>query len=117
MAIEMKVDMLQLFSQWANFTGEKGPKNYWGSFLTYTYSFGKSLPSLNFPSKSFSKIIRSKKKCLTFIESNTDVEKSEILHIWYVCDVENVAIYDKISAYVMTSVQKMVESESGQIVF
>ena len=71
MAIEMKVDMLQLFSQWANFTGEKGPKNYWGSFLTYTYSFGKSLPSLNFPSKSFSKIIRSKKKFLTFIESNT----------------------------------------------
>ena len=62
MAIEMKVDMLQLSSQWANFTGEKGPKNYWGSFLTYTYSFGKSLPSLNFPSKSFSKIIRSKKK-------------------------------------------------------
>ena len=73
MAIEMKVDMLQLFSQWANFTGEKGPKNYWGSFLTYTYSFGKSLPSRNFPSKSFSKIIRSKKKILTFIESNTHV--------------------------------------------
>ena len=23
----------------------------------------------------------------------TDVEKSEILHIWHVCDVENVAIY------------------------
>ena len=57
----MKVDMLQLSSQWANSTGEKGPKNYWGSFLTYTWSFGKSLPSLNFPSKSFSKIIRSKK--------------------------------------------------------
>ena len=25
----------------------------------------------------------------------TDVEKSEILHIWHVCDVENVAIYAK----------------------
>ena len=47
----------------------------------------------------------------------TYVEKSEILHIWYVCDVENVAIYDKVSANVMISVQKMVESESGQIVF
>ena len=33
MAIEMKVDMLQLFSQWANFTGEKGPKNFWEFFL------------------------------------------------------------------------------------
>ena len=25
----------------------------------------------------------------------TDVEKSEILHIWHVCDVESVAIYAK----------------------
>ena len=25
----------------------------------------------------------------------TDVEKSEILHIWHVCDVEKVAIYAK----------------------
>ena len=25
----------------------------------------------------------------------TDVERSEILHIWHVCDVENVAIYEK----------------------
>ena len=25
----------------------------------------------------------------------TDVEKSEILHKWHVCDVENVAIYAK----------------------
>ena len=25
----------------------------------------------------------------------TDVEKSEILNIWYVCDVENVAIHAK----------------------
>ena len=25
----------------------------------------------------------------------TDVEKSEILHIWHVCDVENVAMYAK----------------------
>ena len=28
----------------------------------------------------------------------TDVEKSEILHIWHVCDVENIAIYAKIFA-------------------
>ena len=28
----------------------------------------------------------------------TDVEKSEILHIWHVCDVENVAIYAKFIA-------------------
>ena len=28
----------------------------------------------------------------------TDVEKSEILHIWDVCDVENVAIHAKIIA-------------------
>ena len=25
----------------------------------------------------------------------TDVEKSEILHIWHVCDVENIAIHAK----------------------
>ena len=25
----------------------------------------------------------------------TDVEKSEILHIWHVCDAENIAIYAK----------------------
>ena len=25
----------------------------------------------------------------------SDVEKSEILHIWHVCDVENIAIYAK----------------------
>ena len=25
----------------------------------------------------------------------TDVEKSEILNIWHVCDVKNVAIYEK----------------------
>ena len=25
----------------------------------------------------------------------TDVEKSEILHIWHVCDIENIAIYAK----------------------
>ena len=28
----------------------------------------------------------------------TDVDKSEILHIWHVCDVENVAIYVKVIA-------------------
>ena len=28
----------------------------------------------------------------------TDVENSEILHIWHVCDVENVAIYAKFIA-------------------
>ena len=32
----------------------------------------------------------------------TDVEKSEILHIWHVCDVENVAIYATIYAIFAT---------------
>ena len=43
--------------------GERAQKNFGDFFFTYTWSFGKSLPSCNFPSKSFSKIIRSKKKC------------------------------------------------------
>ena len=29
----------------------------------------------------------------------TDVENSEILHIWHVCDVENVTIYAKCMQY------------------
>ena len=29
----------------------------------------------------------------------TDVEKSEILHLWHVCDVENVAIYAKFTRF------------------
>ena len=29
----------------------------------------------------------------------TDVEKSENLHIWHVCDVENVAIYAKFTRF------------------
>ena len=29
----------------------------------------------------------------------TDVEKSEILHIWHVCYVENVAIYAKFTRF------------------
>ena len=29
----------------------------------------------------------------------TDVEKSEIPHIWHVCDVENVAIYAKFTCF------------------
>ena len=32
----------------------------------------------------------------------TDVEKSEILHIWHVCDVENVAIYAKFMQFFAT---------------
>ena len=31
----------------------------------------------------------------------TDVEKSKILHIWHVCDVENIAIYMKIYAVLL----------------
>ena len=33
----------------------------------------------------------------------TDVEKSEILHIWHVCDVENVAIYEKFNWILINS--------------
>ena len=32
MAIRMQVDILELLSQWAISTGEKGPKNFWGFF-------------------------------------------------------------------------------------
>ena len=32
----------------------------------------------------------------------TDVEKSEILHTWHVCDVENVAIYAKFMHFFAT---------------
>ena len=33
----------------------------------------------------------------------TDVEKSEILHIWHVCGVENVAIYAKFMHFLATN--------------
>ena len=32
----------------------------------------------------------------------TDVEKSEILHTWHVCGVENVAIYAKFMQFLFT---------------
>ena len=32
----------------------------------------------------------------------TDVEKSEILHIWHVCDIESVAIYAKFMHFFAT---------------
>ena len=38
----------------------------------------------------------------------TDVRKSEILHIWHVCDVENVAIYAKFATiYALSRGEKM----------
>ena len=40
----------------------------------------------------------------------TDVEKSEILHIWHVCDVENVAIYAK---FMLFSWKKSVLSKTN----
>ena len=40
--------------------------------------------------------MRRKFRCLHM----TDVEKSEILHIWHVCDVENVAIYAKFMQFI-----------------
>ena len=35
MAIKIQVDILQLFSQWVNSTGEKSPKSYWGTFFYF----------------------------------------------------------------------------------
>ena len=37
----------------------------------------------------------------------TDAEKSEILHIWHVCDVENVAIYAKFIAIYAVLLQNL----------
>ena len=38
----------------------------------------------------------------------TDVEESEILHMWHVCDVENVANYEKIYCILCRFVAKSV---------
>ena len=67
----MQVDILQLFSQWAISTGEKGPKNFWGFFFYFHLKLWKVLTQPQLPAKNFSKTSRSKKKNLSFIESNT----------------------------------------------
>ena len=72
----MKVDMLQLSSQWANFTGEKGPKNYWGFFWLTLEALGSPYQAATFHQKVSPKSFGQKKKCLAFIESNTGEENS-----------------------------------------
>ena len=62
MAIKMQVDILQLFSQWAISTGEKGPKNFWGYFFYFHLKLWKVLTPPQLPAKNFSKTSRSKKK-------------------------------------------------------
>ena len=62
MAIKMQVDILQLFSQWAISTGEKGPKNFWGFFFYFHLKLWKVLTQPQLPAKNFSKTSRSKKK-------------------------------------------------------
>ena len=64
----------QLFSQWAISTGEKGPKNFWGLFFYFHLKLWKVLTQAQLPAKNFSKTSRSKKKNLSFIESNTTVD-------------------------------------------
>ena len=58
----MQVDILQLFSQWAISTGEKGPKNFWGFFFYFHLKLWKVLTQAQLPAKNFSKTSRSKKK-------------------------------------------------------
>ena len=49
----MKVDMLQLSSQWANSTGEKGPKNFWEFFFYFHFNILKVLIKPQLPIKEF----------------------------------------------------------------
>ena len=67
----MQVAILQLFSQWAISTGEKGPKNFWGFLFNFHLKLWKVLTRAQLPAKNFSKTSQSKKKYLSFIESNT----------------------------------------------
>ena len=43
----------------------------------------------------------------------TDVEKSEILHMWHVCDVENVAIYAKFMQFLRVFMWRKLEPKSA----
>ena len=80
----MQVDILQLFSQWAISTGEKGPKNFWGYFFYFHLKLWKVLTPPQLPAKNFSKTSRSKKKNLSFIESNTALAtfQQTIRRVW-----------------------------------
>ena len=62
MAIKMQVDILQLFSQWAIFTGEKGPKNYWGFFFYFHLKLWKVLTKPQLSIKEFLQNQSVKKK-------------------------------------------------------
>ena len=42
----------------------------------------------------------------------TDVEKYEILHIWYVCDVENVVIYAKFMQFLRAFMWRKIQPKS-----
>ena len=63
---------MQLFSQWALFAGEKGPKNYWGIFLLPVKALESLHQTTNFHQQISSKPV-GPKKILSFIETNTSV--------------------------------------------
>ena len=42
----------------------------------------------------------------------TDVEKSEILHTWHLCDVENVTIYANVMQFLRAFMWRKIEPES-----
>ena len=41
-----------------------------------------------------------------------DVEKSEVLHMWHVCDVENAAIYAKFMQFLRAFMWRKIEPKS-----
>ena len=65
MAIEMKVVMLQLFSQWANSTGRKGVKNFWGFFLLTLEALGSPYQAATFHQKVSPKSFGQKKNVVS----------------------------------------------------
>ena len=62
MAIKIQVDILQLFSQWVNSTGEKSPKSYWGPFFYFHLKFWKVLMKPQLSIKEFLQNQSVKKK-------------------------------------------------------
>ena len=68
----------QLFSQWAISTGEKSPKNYWGTFFQFHLKFWKVLikPQLSF--KEFLQNQSVKKKKFSSSLKVTQLQVSDV---------------------------------------
>ena len=64
MAIRMQVDILELLSQWAISTGEKGPKNFWGFFLLTPKALESPYKTTTFHQRNSPKAVGQEKNSL-----------------------------------------------------